>query len=165
MWTGPITNPQENYQRLDGPSGEDDATLLVQGLRDAILDLRRAGKRVFVAEDTPYWTFNPAKALRIRSIPARNVVQQMAEPDFDTSSPFGKAWAPLMQVDAQLSPAAAEAGAKYLLIRRSFCVSQHCRYRTGEIPLFTDQSHLSSVGAQVAITDHRSALLNHAPSN
>ena len=39
-------------------------TLLSEGLQDAILELRGAGKQVFVAEDTPYWPFDPVKAMR-----------------------------------------------------------------------------------------------------
>jgi peptidoglycan/LPS O-acetylase OafA/YrhL len=165
QWTGPITNPQESYQRLDGMSNDDGVTLLAQGLQDAILELRGAGKRVFVVEDVPYWPFSPARAMRSRSIPVRNMVQRIAEPNFDTSSPLGAAWAPPVQAEARLRRAAEQAGANYMLIRRSLCFSDGCLYRKGEVPLFADQTHLTAAGARIVVAPYRSTLLDDSKSN
>ena len=160
LWTGPIDNPQETYQTLDRISIDDGATLLTEGLRDAILYLQRADKQVFVAQDVPYWPFNTAKAMRGQSIPFRNMVQRIAEPEFDTNAPLAAPYPPMAEVEAAMRLTTEKAGASYIPIRRAFCVSGGCFYRKGELPLFVDQSHLSAAGAQMAVAPYRSVLFS-----
>jgi peptidoglycan/LPS O-acetylase OafA/YrhL len=160
FWVGPITNPDERYQRSTGVSGEDGDGLLAEGLRQAILDLQKTGKRVFVAQDTPYWPFNPANALKIGSIPFRSLVQHIVDPGFDMSASTAEAYPPDTSVEAILRAAAETTGAGYLPMRDIFCVERkRCRYRDGDMPLFADQSHVTALGAEMAIVPHRSVLV------
>ena len=162
LWVGPITNRQESYRRVEGTSNDDGATLLSEGLQDAILELRGAGKQVFVAEDTPYWPFDPVKAMRSRSIPLRNKLQRLVEQNFDTSSPAGVPYAPMTEVETRVRRTAEESKARYIFTRRWLCVSDSCLYRKGELPLFADQSHLTLIGARIVIERYRSLFLDES---
>jgi hypothetical protein len=131
---------------------DDGASLLAEGLQEAILELRSAGRRVFVAEDTRYGPFNPAKAMQSRLIPFRHILQRLVSSDVDTSSPWAMPDPPFTSIEARLRLTAEKADATYMLTRPSLCVLDGCLYRKGDVPLFSDHSHLSSVGAKIAAT-------------
>lgn len=158
LWSGPITNPDEAYRRTDGTAEDDETGLLAEGLRQAVRYLQASGRRVFVAQDTPFWPFDPAAALKIRAIPFRSLVQHLVEPGFDMDAPTARPYSAIESVEAAIRMVAEAEGAGYLPLRERFCLGDQCRYRLGELPIFADQTHVTALGAELALAPYASLL-------
>lgn len=154
LWTGPITNPKERYQRIGGQEG-DDQDLLIAGVSDAVRALRAAGKSVIVMEDAPYWESDPVKARRAALIGPRRWVSDM----IGGAQPITRQ--PLQAVEKRLEEAAVGAGAVYAPLRHAFCDGERsCRFVKDGRLLFSDRSHLSPEGARVATDVFRETIMS-----
>lgn len=153
LWDGPVNNSdEERYCEAASacPRGSQLA-LLDQGLSRTIQRLIELGKRVYIAEDVPYWAFDPVRITFIQNMGARSGVQSLLEGE------RGQERISLLRtrnksVDRTVAQAAAAHGADLLDLPSSFCRAAKCSFWEGQNLLYTDRSHLSETGAIHALT-------------
>ncbi|UVO50748.1 acyltransferase [Sphingomonas sp. SUN019] len=150
LWSGPIGNPDERYVsslHADRPDRE----LLALGVEGSTARLTRAGKRVVVMQDVPYWPFDPARAALIDAIPARRAIQSAIEPRSGVANGMAQVAQRRDGSDRAVARGAAAGGARFVRTRDLFCRAESCRFRGPRDILFVDRSHLSAAGANRAI--------------
>jgi peptidoglycan/LPS O-acetylase OafA/YrhL len=145
-------NNQEAPVPLDGHSaGINRSSLLRLGLTRTIASLRRAGKKVILAEDVPHWKFNPAEVVVGAAMPLRAFAAGL-----DKSTLIGQA--PIDQTDDYVPAAnslvatvARETGATLLPTYTQFCDQRSCTFARSGRSLFIDNSHVNDEGARLAM--------------
>jgi peptidoglycan/LPS O-acetylase OafA/YrhL len=150
LWSGPLGNPDERYvssDRGDRPGRE----LLSIGVEGSAARLTRAGKRVVVMQDVPYWPFDPARASLIEATPARRAIQRAIEPRSGVANGMAQVARRRDGSDWAVASGAAAGGARFVRTRDLFCRAETCRFRGPHDILFVDRSHLSAAGASRAI--------------
>jgi len=151
LWAGALWNPDERYVATDGASEGDQEALLVRGVGNAVRLLAASGKRVHVAQDTPYWEFDPARAALSQTIPVRRWLAGYVGSAAASDSEFGAVRRQDHEVEGKIARVTREAGGSYFHTTDGFCQQGNCRYRFGKTLYFVDRSHLSPEGAAVAM--------------
>ncbi|MDG2003454.1 MAG: acyltransferase family protein [Novosphingobium sp.] len=151
LWAGALWNENERYTRIGaGPDGDQKA-MIAEGVGSAVKLLVESGKRVHVAQDTPYWEFDPARAALSQTIPARKFLTDLVSSGGAGNSEFGAVKQQYLHLESDIAKATRKAGGRYFRTHDGFCNKGDCRYRFGETLYFVDRSHLSPEGAAVAM--------------
>lgn len=150
LWGGPLRNPNESYV-APGTASTPGTSLLTRGLSQAVERLRRAGKIVHVVQDTPYWTFDPAQAALVHTLPLRRGINDLAATDRRVTRFSGPTRPPPPGAEAAVADGAITGGARVLRVRDALCPKGTCVYRSSVGLLYADKSHLSAAGALVAL--------------
>ncbi|MCB2077758.1 MAG: acyltransferase [Novosphingobium sp.] len=153
MWEGVMWNEGERYVgNAEVLLNSDQTALLGTGLGNSVHHLVAAGKRVHVAQDTPYWLIDPARAALSRTIPARYWLSRLSSETTMADTGFAPVDPRHLANEAVVSRAVREAGGRYFATNSSFCSGRSCRYRSGDTLYFADRSHLSPEGAMLAMS-------------
>jgi peptidoglycan/LPS O-acetylase OafA/YrhL len=151
LWAGALWNEDERYVRIDGSDDGSQADLISAGIAGTVQRLAASGKRVHVAQDTPYWEFDPARAALSQAIPARRWLASFASEHDAATHEFGAVRRQHDALERDIAQAVRSAGGRYFHTHGGFCEEGNCRYRQGETLYFVDRSHLSPEGAVVAM--------------
>jgi peptidoglycan/LPS O-acetylase OafA/YrhL len=136
---------RDRTRRLLTPYGERELTLeaRVTALRDAVLQLRRSGRTVFLVGPTPMealGTFDPALC-NLRELEERPLFREGG-----CSVSRDLFWERMPQVTRSLDRAAA-GGAPPFLIEEALCSGNACATRAGSTLIYRDTNHLSKEGS------------------
>ena len=157
-WLASVGETGQMYQSAARQSvtnkASDPMQLLRSGLRQAVAQLRQAGKQVVVVGDTPHWLPDPVLADLATTIPARRwaamaLWRWSGEPLPASGGPG------LVEADRQapalmLQQDALAAGAATLNLFDQFCTAGRCRFIEDGQLLFIDTNHLSQAGSLAA---------------
>ncbi|WP_158218807.1 acyltransferase family protein [Roseateles aquatilis] len=137
------------YASMTGAAGTPPEHLR-QGLAASVEPLVRAGKRVVVLGDVPYFAFMPIKRVAACGNPLRAALNGL--PDHDRACEYGTAASmiedPIGEVIVR--DVARRGGATYLDPRQGLCDGEGCRFAARARMLYVDQQHLSAAGAAMA---------------
>jgi len=152
-WAGPISNPEWHYYAVSRTYSEDSgASLLALGLTRAVQKLIAGGKQVFIAEDVPYWKFDPARISIIQAIPLRLAIERAIEPKLIFNDGISAMIFHNDLIERVVFSVATNTGARFLRLASAFCTRSICRYRDGNELFYADPSHLSAQGAIHALS-------------
>lgn len=131
----------------------------------ALIDeFRRAGKRVIIAGDVPYFDVQPARVILASAIPVRQVLARLFWQDGPFQAPDGPApIKPHMPLSGMLPGIAAQTGSTYVDLRQAFCGAAGCRFADDAGLLYADAQHLSVRGSKRA-ADYLAPTIRAAPA-
>src|SRR5262249_16868174 len=153
LWVGPTQDTaEERYYDLNRPNGGGAGIeLLRAGLAQAGRELHDAGKRVFIAEDVPYWVNDPARISFIEGMWLPAARARGSEPNAIRGEGIAGVRQRNAAIDQAVSDVAQSPGASFIELVPAFCSQGSCRYREGSALYYADRSHLTLAGALHAL--------------
>ena len=165
IWAEPLDQGQfaDRYVRDGGTQrsvslAESELTL-TNGLSDLTRSLQNAGKEVYLVQDDPSFNFNPLRLIEARLMWPRSMLSRLvanSAPHFDgdvapdPGSPDTNEARSIVEHAAKLYPEA-----HVIDLHAALCGPNGCRFAEGNQTLYLDTSHLSSLGARIALNGLR----------
>jgi peptidoglycan/LPS O-acetylase OafA/YrhL len=146
----------ESNQSPSLPPEQTDA-LFQRGLNAEIGQLEQTGKVIYLMQDNNSFQFDPMRHMRTRLIAPRRALARLLAPSTEdwpdgvappTGSPEEAEARRLVALVARAHPEV-----KVIDPEEMLCSTAGCRFALGNQTLFADSQHLSSLGAQIALTD------------
>ena len=163
VWSGYLYDGNERFTLLAGNEDVSNTSvarsglLLEQGLNGEIDQLEHMGKAVYLFQDNNSFSFDPMRHMRTRLIAPRRFVARLVA-NSTLRWPDGVAPPSGYPEDAEARRLVAFVGKAHPEVhfidpQDALCSAAGCEFALGNQNLFVDTHHLSSLGAQMALSN------------
>jgi hypothetical protein len=142
---------------ISSPISNDSLQIFQDSLMESVRSLRNCGKRVIIFQDAPSYNFNPRATYATLQMLVRLMLAHILDSNVPDQSGIAAARHSYYDTYTQsrLSDALSRLSEVTLYdLRQALCpATDQCRYLLNDQPLYTDEHHLSLLGARYALRD------------